>query len=155
MQRSYNQFNTKRRIKKLEEVDLKQCVELAEKVMTNFKFIFDWRVAGNDAPELRQTMAMLQLNIDNVNLMKNLDIWSKSVLDHTLVSAYPLALWVASSWWRLNWEPLPAHGAHPSMDWRMAHELGAANKGLVWPQIIFASDREVMQAWAVPMNLGF
>ncbi|MFH0786843.1 MAG: hypothetical protein V2B13_04415 [Pseudomonadota bacterium] len=34
----------------------------------------------------------------------------------------------------------------------MAHELGAANHGFVWPQIIFASDREVMQVWAVPLS---
>ena len=34
----------------------------------------------------------------------------------------------------------------------MAHELGAANDGFVWPQIIFASDPEVMQVWAVPLS---
>ncbi len=120
--------------------------------MTNFKFICDWLVAGRDAAEYRQTMAFLQLHVGNVNLMRNEDIWSKTIREPVLASAYPLALWLASSWWRLNWEPLPAHGVRPSGDWRMAHELGAANHGFVWPQIIFASDREVMQVWAVPLN---
>jgi hypothetical protein len=36
----------------------------------------------------------------------------------------------------------------------MAHELGAANHGFVWPQIIFASDCEVMQVWAVPSGIN-
>lgn len=121
--------------------------------MANFKFIFDWLDAGKDTPEYRQTMALLQLHVGDVNLMMNQDIWSKTIRESVLVSTYPLAVWLASSWWRLNWEPLPAHGVRPSVDWRMAHELGAANHGFVWPQIIFASDREVMQVWAVPLNV--
>lgn len=118
--------------------------------MDNFKFKYDWIDAGTDEPKYRQTMALLELHIGNVNLLKNHDIWSKTIHEFVLVSAYPLAVWLASSWWRLNWEPLPA--IYPSMDWRMAHELGAANHGFVWPQIVFASDREVMQAWAMPLN---
>jgi len=118
--------------------------------MTEFKFVHNWLTTGNDAQEYRDTMAMLELHVDNVNLMKNEDIWSRTITESVLVSAYPLAMWLASSWWRLNWEPLPAHGVHPSVAWRMAHELGAANHGFVWPQIIFVSDCEVMQIWAVP-----
>ena len=40
----------------------------------------------------------------------------------------------------------------PSVHWRMAHELGAADHGFVWPQIIFASDSEMMQIWAAVEN---
>ena len=98
-------------------------------------------------------MAMLALHVGNVNLMKNQDIWSKTIRDTVLVSAYPLAMWFASSWWRLNWEPLPAHSIQPSLEWRMAHELAAAGHGFVWPKIIFASDREVMQIWAVSLGV--
>lgn len=83
--------------------------------MTKFKFTYDWMVAGNDAPKYRQTMAMLQLHVDNVNLMKNQDIWSKTIRESVLVSAYPVAMWLASSWWRLIWEPLPK-GFRPSVD---------------------------------------
>lgn len=117
--------------------------------MTNFKFAHDWLAAGNDAPEYCQTTAMLALHIGDVNLMQNEDVWSRTIRESVLASAYPLAMWLASSWWRLNWEPLPAHGVRPSVDWRMAHELGAANHGFVWPQVIFASDCEAMQVWAV------
>lgn len=123
--------------------------------MSEFKIIHDWLTAGNDAQEYRDTMARLELHVANVNLMKNEDIWSRTITESVLVSAYPLAMWLASSWWRLNWEPLPAHGVHPSVDWRMAHELGAANHGFVWPQIIFASDCEMMQIWAVPSDANY
>jgi hypothetical protein len=117
--------------------------------MTKFGFTYDWLSAGNGAPEHVHTTAMLALHIGNVNLMQNDDVWSKSVRESVLVSAYPLAMWLAASWWRLNWEPLPAHGVPPPVDWRLAHEMGAANHGFVWPQIIFASDSEAMQVWAV------
>ena len=121
--------------------------------MNKLKFINDWSVAGYDDPEYSNTMSMLKLYINNLNLMKNQDVWSKTIRESVFVSAYPLAIWLASSWWRLNWEPLPASG-RPSLDWRLAHELGAANHGFVWPQIIFASDTEMMQVWAVPSNVS-
>lgn len=57
-------------------------------------------------------------------------------------------MWLASSWWRLSWEPLPKHGTRPSLDWRMAHEMGAANHGFVWPRVLFASDGEFVSVWA-------
>lgn len=120
--------------------------------MTAFKLSHDWTAAGHDKPEIFHTMANLALHIGDVNLMQNKDIWAKTIRDSVLVSAYPLAMWLASSWWRLNFEPLPAQGAAPSIDWRMAHEMGAANHGFVWPKTLFASDCEVMQIWATPSN---
>jgi hypothetical protein len=66
-------------------------------------------------------------------------------------STYPLAQWFANSWWRLNYEPLPAPGNQPAHEWRMAHELGAANHGFVWPSVVMASDGEAMQIWAAPL----
>ncbi len=120
--------------------------------MAELKFDFEWAAAGHDVPELANTMAELALHVGNVNLTRNDNIWAKSVRDSVLVSAYPLAMWLASSWWRLNFEPLPAHGKPPTVDWRMAHEIGAANHGFVWPKVVFASDCEIMQIWAEPSN---
>jgi hypothetical protein len=122
--------------------------------MTRFRFTHDWLAAGNDEPEYLHTMAMLALNVGNVNLMLNEDIWSRTVRESVLVSAYPLAMWFACSWWRLNWEPLPAPRVRPALDWRMAHELGAANHGFVWPKILFAPDGEAMQVWALPSKVN-
>jgi len=64
--------------------------------MTKFKLTYEWLVAGNDAPEYNQTMAMIALHVGNVNLMKNQDIWSRTIRESALVSAYPLAVWLAS-----------------------------------------------------------
>lgn len=114
----------------------------------NFKL--DWLDAGNDLPVFKKTMAMLELSLNEMKLTQHEDIWSQTIRDSVLVSAYPLAMWLASSWWRLFYEPLPSHNVKPSIDWRMSHELGAANHGFVWPQIAFASDYENMQVWAVP-----
>ena len=117
--------------------------------MSRFEFTHEWLSAGNDAPEYRDTTAFLALHIGDLSLTQNEDVWSKTVRETVLVSTYPLAIWLASSWWRLNWEPLPRHGVRPTVDWRMAHEMGASNHGYVWPQVLFASDSETIQIWAV------
>lgn len=116
--------------------------------MAEFRFSCEWLSAGVDGPVFRDTTAQLALYVGNACLTRNEDIWSKTVRDSVLVSTYPLAMWFASSWWRLNWEPLPNHGTRPSLDWRMAHEMGAANHGFVWPRVLFASDGEVVNVWA-------
>ncbi len=116
----------------------------------NMDIKLNWLASGNDEPEYRSTMAMFELCLGGTKLTQHEDIWSQTIRDGVLVSAYPLARWIASSWWRLNCEPLPAHNVSPTTDWRMAHELGAANHGFVWPQVMFASDCEIMQVWAVP-----
>ena len=94
------------------------------------------------------------MRVGDVSLTHNEDIWSKTVRDAVLVSAYPLASWLVASWWRLIYEPLPQVGRIPSLDWLMAHELGAADSGYVWPHVVFASDGEAIQVWAIPSPPG-
>lgn len=118
--------------------------------MKKLSLDFDWLPGGNNSPEIQQTMGMFSLQAGEVNLTENEDIWSQKICPTVLVSAYPLALWMASSWWRLLFEPLPPAGIKPSVDWRMAHELTASNQGFIWPRVIFASDTESMQMWATP-----
>lgn len=107
----------------------------------------EWQSAGAGPVEVRETSAFLTVRVGDTVVTKNEDVWSKTIRDSVLVSTYPLAMWLAASWWRLNWEPLPKQGLRPAADWRMAHEMGAANHGYVWPHIVFASDNEVMQVW--------
>ena len=73
---------------------------------------------------------------------------SRSVQDSIVVSPYPLAEWFAGRWWRLNYEPLPADSNELPHDWRMSHEMIAANDGIVWPAVTFATDGDVIQIWA-------
>jgi hypothetical protein len=79
------------------------------------------------------------------------DAWSQSIQRSARVSAYPLALWIASSWWRLRWESLPFR-TKPDTSWRMAHEMPGAGHGYLWPLLTFASDGEVVEAICRPSN---
>ena len=99
-------------------------------------------------------MGMFEFKAGEISLTRNEDIWSQTIRDTVLVSAYPLAAWMASSWWRLFYEPLPPTGIKPSIDWRMAHELSASNQGFIWPKIILASDTEVMQVWSMTSHMA-
>ncbi|MEQ9358500.1 ImmA/IrrE family metallo-endopeptidase [Coleofasciculus chthonoplastes] len=118
--------------------------------MNSLSLNFDWLTSGNDSPEIQQTMGMFGLRVVDISLTQNEDTFSKTIRDTVLVSAYPLAAWIASSWWRLIFEPLPPTNAKPSVNWRMAHELTAANQGFIWPRVILASDTELMQIWSTP-----
>lgn len=127
------------------------CADGAAQV-SDLRFTCEWLSTGKDIAPLRETAGQLTIRLGDVSLTKNEDIWSKTVRDSVLVSAYPLAMWLAASWWRLSYEPLPRHGMSPDLDWRMSHELGAANSGFVWPYVVMASDGEVVQAWALPSD---
>jgi len=113
---------------------------------------FEWLTSGNDSPEIRQTMGMFGLKVGDISLTRNEDTWSQTTRDSVLVSAYPLTVWMVSSWWRLLYEPLPPTGTKPSVGWKMAHELTAANQGFIWPRVILASDTELMQIWSTASN---
>lgn len=112
----------------------------------------EWLAAGCGTAMVRETTGQLTIRLGDVSLTQNEDTWSKTVRDSVLVSAYPLATWLAASWWRLSYEPLPRHGVSPLLDWRMSHEMGAANSGFVWPYVVLASDGDVVQIWALPSD---
>lgn len=116
--------------------------------MSELKFNVEWQSTGSGALEFRETSAFLSVCAGHTVITRNEDLWSKTLRDSVLVSTYPLAIWLAASWWRLNHEPMPCQGPRLPTDWRMAHELGAANHGYVWPHVAFASDSEVMQVWS-------
>ncbi|WP_423599699.1 hypothetical protein [Roseateles sp. MS654] len=118
--------------------------------MVDLRFTLTWGAASAGEPELRATAAQLGIFVGEVSVTRSEDIWSQTVRDDVFVAAYPLAMWFASSWWRMNHEPLPPSGRQPSHDWRMAHELGAANHGFVWPSVVMATDEEAMLVWAAP-----
>jgi hypothetical protein len=116
--------------------------------MSELLFLTEWQSTSFGPREERDTSAFLTVRAGDAVITRHEDVWSRTIRDGVLVSTYPLAMWLASSWWRLNWEPLPKLGPRPDTEWRMAHEMGAANCGYVWPHAMFASDTEVMQIWA-------
>lgn len=114
--------------------------------MAELRINAKWMAAASGEPEVTATAALVDMYVDNISLTRNQDIWAETVRDNVFVSAYPLAMWFASSWWRLNHEPLPTQ--QPGHDWRMVHELGAANHGFVWPRVVFVPDGEAIHVWA-------
>jgi hypothetical protein len=120
-------------------------------VTSNFTIRVDWLPASHGSPEIRETSALLDIVIgDNVATRFD-DAWSKSMQRSARVSAYPLALWIASSWWRLRWESLPFR-TKPDTSWRMAHEMPGAGHGYLWPLLTFASDGDTIDATCRPSN---
>ena len=118
--------------------------------LTAVRFDLAWvPMAKAQGAEIAHTAVRLGLHVGPENLTCHQNVWSDAVHESVLVSAYPLALWLAASWWRLHWEPLLAPGAHITLQWRSAHEMEAAGYGFVWPRVLFVSDGERMQVWAV------
>ncbi|MBK7145713.1 MAG: hypothetical protein IPH76_11120 [Xanthomonadales bacterium] len=118
----------------------------------NFAITWQWLSSIHESAEVRETGAKLKLAIGPKVLTQNVDEWSKTVSDDVRLSAYPLALWFASNWWRLRWEPLP--NGTPDVSWRMAHEIAAAGYGYIWPQVLLASDGEAIHVWAAASPEG-
>lgn len=119
----------------------------------NSEFSIDvvrWEASDEDAPEVAATSCSLNLQVNGVSLTQAENDWSKSVSDSVYVSGYPLALWLASSWWRLRWESGRAQpGWKPPTGWRMNHELAAVGGGFIWPRVRFQSDGETMHISAL------
>jgi hypothetical protein len=122
--------------------------------MNQFEFEIDWQGSDSGEIEFQKTTCCIKINLEDQVLTRNEDIWSQTVQDGVRVSAYPLALWFSSCWWRLNYEPLLMQRRRPNLDWLLAHELGAANHGYVWPRVVFASDTDFMHVWSTPSIEG-
>lgn len=116
--------------------------------MADLRISAEWMASSSGEPEVAATACMLSFSVNEISLTRSQDVWAKTVRDNVFVSAYPLAMWFVSSWWRLNHEPLPFQ--QPGHDWRMAHELGAANHGYVWPRVVLVPDGEAIYVWAGP-----
>ena len=116
---------------------------------TEFAIGAEWLSADHGLPEVRETSAFISIQLGNNIATRAEDDWSKSVRTSVRVSAYPLALWFAASWWRLRWEP-SFETARTDLSWRMAHEMSAAGYGFIWPHLVFESDGQNIDATCFP-----
>ena len=107
--------------------------------------ITNWEAAGLGTPEVLASTGRLRLQVGESNLTEHEDTFSRTIRQEVLVSAYPLALWLAGNWWRLLHEPRPPERSRPSTDWRLAHEWPAANAGTIWPALVMASEGDTIQ----------
>lgn len=83
----------------------------------------------------RSTLADLSITADGFFAMEIDDLIAKTVSPSARVSAYSLAYWLASNWWRLRWEP-----ERDTFTWKMSHKVGAVGEGYLWPELSFSSD---------------
>ena len=119
--------------------------------MVDFRLECEWLSYPDDDTKVGETTAQFKIHVDRQCLTRNVDEdeRSRTVRDHVIVSMYPLAMWFASSWWRLNHEILP-RGVRSGLDhdWRMSHQLTAANMGFIWPNLVLVPDRDEIHVLA-------
>ena len=100
--------------------------------------------------ETGETVSRFSVFVDDICLTRNEDIFTESVRDYAILSLHTLAIWFASSWWRLHYEILPDFTRPESIDyeWGMSHKMTAAGDGYIWPDVLFTPDRDEMHIWA-------
>lgn len=103
-----------------------------------------WEGPIHGSREVARTAAEISIAVDRWVATHADDRWAKSVRDEVFLSAYPLALWLADSWWRLRWESDPEGERNRTTSWSMAHELPAAGYGFLWPSLTFIADGETI-----------
>jgi hypothetical protein len=101
-----------------------------------------WERPIHGSPEVANTAAEISISVDGWIATQADDRWARSVRNEVLLSAYPLALWLAASWWRLRWESMPQGRYEKQTSWGMAHKLAAAGFGFLWPNLTFIADGE-------------
>lgn len=114
--------------------------------MTNFEIVVDQWLAREHGDEIaRATLAQLELRSGDRILTFLEDRLARTNRNYANLSAYDLAIWLASNWWRLRWEP-----ERQGSPWRMAHSLGAIGGGYVWPDVTMLSDGEQLTVQVRP-----
>ena len=115
-----------------------------------------WSPYPDHDVEHGKTSAYLTIHVGDNCLSRNENLVPKRkdkdlVSDEIYVSLYPLAMWFASCWWRLNYESLPpisSDAQTPSHMWRSNHELVSSGMGFAWPTILFYADGDNVRVCA-------
>ncbi|MEW6072581.1 MAG: hypothetical protein AB1726_08320 [Planctomycetota bacterium] len=107
--------------------------------MTDLTFETSWEQGTGVDPLEAATYGTLGIRLGAVSITEVHDDAARTTRKVIRVSAYPLALWLASGWWRLRWE-----GPRRDTDWMLSHQLAGAGGGYVWPHVTFVSDGELI-----------
>ncbi len=113
--------------------------------MNVFSINTNWQAAETESKVVSATAGFMKMECDGKIITKNYASSSQKVYDTAFLSAYPLAEWIASSWWRFFYEPEPisAKQGFQNPEWQMAHYMPAVGYGFVWPLVLFASDGRI------------
>lgn len=105
------------------------------------KFSITFQPLSRDYGDIieRATFSDLSISVGDWWATELEDLHAKTVRKTARVSAYLLAKWFASNWWRLRWE-----SERNDFDWRMSHKVGAAGGGYLWPDLSFSSEGDTI-----------
>jgi hypothetical protein len=106
-----------------------------EWIMNRFSIDFQWLARECGDAVARSTLAEITITADGWKATEVEDLQAKTVRSGVRASAFALAQWFASNWWRLLWEP-----ERSTSSWKMSHKVGAAGEGYLWPDLTFISD---------------
>lgn len=70
-----------------------------------FDINLEWVGADEDDPLLRATAAEVTIRVGETVLTRGIDVFAQTIRQSPRLSGYWLAAWLASSWWRLRYEP--------------------------------------------------
>ncbi len=116
-------------------------------VSAAFNIDYEWLHSEEANADEQATLAELAITVGESCATEVEDILAKSVRSHARLSAFHLAEWFASNWWRLMWEPEPQTDTY---SWRASHKVGNAGSGYVWPDLSFSSDWQSVTLSANP-----
>ena len=108
-------------------------------------FNLNWEPGGSGTKEERLTHASLGIVADGKAITRVEDLLARTTRPVIRVSAYPLAVWLASNWWRLRWE-VPTQEVRD--DWSMVHQVAAAGGGYVWPDLKIVSHGDYINLYS-------
>jgi len=115
----------------------------------DFRIMLKWIPDSSD--ELEDIQAKVQIYLSDKCLTRHHSTIDNSDSDAAMLAPFPMAMWFASNWWRLCWEPTP--NKTPTTDWRMSHMLSAAGYGYTWPTICFQTDGELIRIISLPNEI--
>lgn len=107
--------------------------------MPTLDFEIGWVDAeGIRGPELAATWAALCIRIGDSVITRVLDARAKTVREFVHVPLYPLAEWLATNWWFLNYE-FENPDKTADAGFRSRHALAAGREGYAFPNLALVS----------------
>lgn len=105
----------------------------------------EWLECTAIEPEISATFGKLYFAHGNVEFTSHRN--GASYYSAACLPAYPLALWIAQSWWRLFYELRPDSNTY---EWSAAHCMRFAGDGFLWPDVWLQTDGVFMDILARP-----
>lgn len=115
-------------------------------MQTEFRIDLKWVEAAGARSMARHFLAEIGIEAGGVTLTSSFQGSGKRGRSRMRVSAYDLAAWFVTNWWRLRWE---SEGAGHS--WKMSHCMGAVGNGYLWPDIEISGGQDSVRVHATPI----